>query len=70
MNGLERVVGVMEIQRAINKDSQDEVDEMDYCITCKELEVIYKSSICWKCFKNACDTMQKDEDSQDYNCKL
>ena len=70
MNGLTKIVGIMEIQRVLNKEGIEEVDEMDYCSECKELEVIYRSSICWNCFKRACDVLQKDEDRQDYNCRL
>ena len=70
MNGLERTVGIMEIQRILNKEGIDEVDEMDYCIECKSLEIIYKGGICWSCFKRAADEFNRDEDRQDYNCRL
>ena len=70
MNSLERTVGIMEIQRILNHEGIDEVDEMDYCSECKELDVIYKSGVCFKCYKRVCEEYQDDEKRQDYNCKL
>jgi hypothetical protein len=59
-----------DINERVDYRNEEDEEEMGVCISCKEKTILFKSGICWACYKRVCDDYNRDKIRQDYNCRL
>ena len=52
------------------EDMEEDMEGVGVCLNCRKETILFRGLLCWACFKREVDDFQRDEERQDYNCRL
>ena len=52
------------------EDTEEDMEGVGVCLNCNKETILFKDKICWECYKRVLDDLQRDEERQNYNCRL